>query len=145
MKKLIFFTSLLLLLTSCASTKQYVKFAGAQSNSETKAQIYVLRPSSFGSAIKMNIYQDDKIIGKLGPNSYLSWDVDASIGEFRIISVAENSDILTIKPVAGKTYYIKQKVKLGVVIARTELELIGKIEAEEMLRRLKKPKSNYAE
>lgn len=45
-----------LILSSCASTFQYNKIAQPNSNDKEMATIYVLRPSSFGSAIKFGIY-----------------------------------------------------------------------------------------
>jgi len=130
------------LLASCASTTQYVKFPDKQLD-ENFSRIYVLRPSSFGSAVKMSIYENDKLVGKLGPKSYLKWDITEE--EIRLYSKSENKDILTIKPVLGKTYYIKQQVKMGIVIARTGLVEITEEEAKEKLKKLKKPKVKYIE
>ncbi len=84
---------------------QYVKYSGNELNQETNAKINVIRSTNFGSAIKMKIYQDDKLIGKLGPKSYLSWEVDPSKGAITIISKSENKDMLIISPKVGKTYY----------------------------------------
>ena len=134
-----------LILSSCASTFQYNKIAQPNSNDKEMATIYVLRPSSFGSAIKFGIYQDEKLIGKLGPKSYLAWTVKPDGKELTIMSKSENKDMLTINPQAGKTYYIKQKVKLGIAIARTGLEFIEENEGKEILRKLKAPKSKYTE
>jgi len=146
MKKLISVFSLVFLLSGCASTTQYVKApidnnTGESMNNETMAQIYVLRPSSFGSAITYKIYQGETFIGELGPKSYLSWVVNPSEGEISIFSKAENYDMLKLVPKAGSTYYIKQKVKMGWVMARTELEWMNEKEALEVLKKLKKPKS----
>lgn len=143
MKNISIIAILCLLLTSCASTFQYNKIANPN-NSEV-ATIYVLRPSSFGSAIKFGIYQDEKLIGKLGHKSYLSWNVVPNGKEITIISKSENKDILTINPQAGKTYFIKQKVKMGIAIARTGLEFIDESEGKDILQKLKTPKSKYSE
>ena len=140
MRKLLPIICLTLILASCASTTQYVKYSGKELNQEKNAKIYVIRTSNFGSAIQMIIYQDDKLIGSLGPKSYLAWEVDPSEGDIAIISRSENIDMLTISPKAGKTYYIKQKMKMGVVTARTELEFLDENEAKKMLSNLKKPK-----
>jgi hypothetical protein len=136
---------LILILSSCASTFQYNKIAQPNSNDKEMATIYVLRPSSFGSAIKFGIYQDEKLIGKLGPKSYLAWSVKPDGKELTIMSKSENKDILTINPQPGKTYYIKQKVKMGIAIARTGLEFIDENEGKEILRKVKAPQSKYTE
>lgn len=145
MKKLLPIICLTLLLASCASTTQYVKYLGKELNQEKNAKIYVIRSTNFGSSIKMKIYQDEKLIGKLGPKSYLAWEVDPSAGDITIISKSENKDMLTISPKAGKTYYIKQKIKMGWAIARTGLDFLDDNEAKEMLSKLKKPQMKYAE
>ena len=144
MKKFISVLTLIFLLSGCASTKQYVQNSdrnnsGNNYNNETMAQIYVLRPSSFGSAITLKIYQDEKFIGELGPNSYLSWQVDPANGKIEVISKAENYAMIVITPEVGKTYYIKQKVKMGWIMARTELEWLKEEEALELLKKLKAP------
>ena len=41
---------------------------------------------------------------------------------------------------AGKTYYIRQKMLMGIVVARSKLELLNEIEGSEMLSVLKHPK-----
>ncbi len=142
-KSLIVFVSLIL--SSCASTFQYNKIVQPNSNDKEMATIYVLRTSSFGSAIKFGIYQDEKLIGKLGPKSYLAWTVKPDGKKLTIMSKSENKDMLTINPQAGKTYYIKQNVKMGIAIARTELEFIEENEGKEILQKLKAPKSKYTE
>lgn len=146
MKKLISVFSLVFLLSGCASTTQYVKApsdnnTGESMNNETMAQIYVLRPSSFGSAITFKIYQGERFIGELGPKSYLSWEVDPANGEIDVISKAENYSVLSVAPKVGKTYYIKQKVKMGWVMARTDLEWLTEEEAIGMLKKLNAPKT----
>ena len=147
MKKIIAILSLILLF-GCAATTQYVQRTDTNNdlNSNTKeylAQIYVLRPSAYGSAITYKIYQGEKFIGELGPRSYLTWQVDPAEGPIDVISKMENYAILPITPEAGKTYYIKQKVKMGWVMARTELELLTEEKALEILKKLKPPKTQY--
>ncbi|HRP88884.1 MAG TPA: DUF2846 domain-containing protein [Edaphocola sp.] len=145
MKNILILIISMLFLTSCASTFQYSKIASPNNSNNDMATIYVLRPSSFGSAIKFGIYQDEKLIGKLGPKSYLAWTVKPDGKEITIISKSENKDILTINPQPGKTYFIKQKVKMGIAIARTGLEFIDKSEGEIIIKKLKTPKSKYTE
>ncbi|MEL0456679.1 DUF2846 domain-containing protein [Flavobacteriaceae bacterium SZ-1-7] len=147
MKKFLSAFSLFLLLVGCAATTQYVQVSDSNKksnnySSETMAQIYVLRPSSFGSAITFKIYQNEKFIGELGPNSYLAWQVDSANGQIEVISKSENYSVLSVTPEAGKTYYIKQKVKMGWIMARTDLELLSEEEAVEMLKKLKSPKTS---
>ena len=144
-KSVLSICGLIFLFASCASTNQYVKQAHSKQQSENTATVYVVRTNNFVSAIKFKIYQDDKLVGKLGPKSYLAWNVDCSKGEFTVVSKSENKDMVRINPQPGKTYYIKQKVKAGVIIARSGLEFISEEEATEYLTQLKEPKMKYAE
>lgn len=136
-----------ILLTSCASTMQYTKLANVDSfeNNDDVARIIVFRPSVKASAVKFGIYQDDRLIGKLGPKSYLSWLVEANDEEIIILSKSEKKDILTIKPQKGKTYYIKQTMKMGILTARAGIDFVDEDEAKKYLKKLNSPKSRYAE
>lgn len=135
---------LCIFLGSCATTTQYAKFAGKEKlQSATTAKIYVLRPSMFGSAVKMKVFCNDKLMGKTGPKSYLSWEVPE--GEHIIKSNSENKDYFTVNAKAGKTYYIHQNPKIGFVLVRSSLELLSENEGESVLAKLKQPKLKYAE
>ncbi len=142
MKNISLLIILSLILTSCARTYQYAKTAN--SNEKEMATIYVVRPSWFGSAIKFKIYQDEALVGKLGPKSYLAWNVKPGGNALSIMSKSENKAIVKINPQPGKTYYLKQKVKMGIIIARSDMELIEEQQGKEMLRKLKTPKSKRA-
>lgn len=130
----------ILVLTSCASTFQYNKIAQPSSNGAETATIYVIRPSYFGSAVKFGIYEDEKLVGKIGPKSYLAWTVEADGNALTVMSKSENKDRVTINPEPGKTYYMRQKAKMGVVVARTDLELVDEKEGQALLQELKAPK-----
>jgi hypothetical protein len=141
MKKFILFSITILLFSSCATTTQYVKFG--DNKLTDVARIYVVRPSLFGSAIKMPVYCNEKLIGRTGPQSYLSWEVKE--GEVLLNSTGENSENFTINAKAGKSYYIKQVPKMGVVAARVSLELMGEEEGKRLVSKLKKPTVKYVE
>ncbi len=142
MKSISLLIILSLILTSCARTYQYAKTEN--SNEKEMATIYVVRPSLFGSAIKFKIYQDEALVGKLGPKSYLAWNVKPGGNALSIMSKSENKAIVKINPQPGKTYYVKQKVKMGIVMPRSDMELIEEQQGKEMLRKLKTPKSKRA-
>jgi hypothetical protein len=137
MKK-VFSILVIALFTSCATTTQITKFAGEDKlQSTSEARIYVLRPSILGSAIEMEVFCNDQLIGKTGPKSFLSWDVKE--GEYIIRSKSENNAYLKVNAKAGKTYYIKQIPKLGWIVARVGLEILDENEGQEILEKLKNP------
>jgi hypothetical protein len=134
-----------LLLSGCAMTYQNLKIVPPNSNNTDVATIYVLRESAFGSAVQFSIYQNGQFVGELGPGSYLAWEVKPNGKELNIMGKAENEFVLTINPQAGQTYYIKQKVKPGIILARTELVIMDEDIAKTKMQKLKAPKSNYVE
>ena len=135
---------ILVLFNSCATTTQFSKFAGNDFLSENQtARIYVLRPSVYGSAIKMKVYSNDKLVGITGGKGYLCWEVKA--GQCSIQTNAENKDYFTINAKPGATYYLKQTPKMGVVMARVQLELLQEDEGKIIIQKLKKPKIKFAE
>ena len=138
MKKIIQFTILLGLFSGCASTKQFAKLPVDDTNKDL-AKIYVIRPSNYAFSVKVKIYENDNLVGKIGPKSYLYWEVDPANGNVEIMSKAENKDAITISPKVGETYYIKQKMKTGILKARTEITLLSETEAKELLPDLKAP------
>ena len=132
------------LLTSCASTTQFVKYTGKDTpQATTDARIYILRPSFLGSAIKMKVFCNDTLVGKTGPLGYLSWDVKE--GAYTIKSTSENTDYFTVNAKAGKTYYIKQRSQWGWLFARVSLKGLDEVEGQEILSKLKKPTLKYIE
>ena len=129
-------------LTSCASTTQYTKFTELEANDEV-AQIYIIRKSLMATAIPYMIYKDGRMVGELGPKSYLALEIDQP-GEVEIASFSPaNQDVFTIDVQMGKTYYLKQRTKIGVLVPGNRLELMDPFEAEEALGKLKAPRVNY--
>jgi hypothetical protein len=111
------------LLAGCAS----VPMASLQQDTEAKAfttvpgkaNIYVYRNESFGSAVKMPLTLDGKIAGQSGPKTYFKWSVDP--GQHEIASITENTSRLTLNTDAGKNYFVWQEVKMGMWTAQSQL------------------------
>ncbi len=153
MKKTIFIISILFLITSCASTKQYQSFTHNSSLDNSKGRIYVIRPSGMtGAAVKTSIYCDDVLIGNTGNNSYLCWDMPE--GTYRIgttqhtrlygdaaIGSAGEEDVFVVKVSAGKTYYIRQYPRFG----GFSFKSMNTKDGEKAVKKRKMPKVNYAE
>lgn len=111
---------------SCSSSRKVATNGGVDyynlQPEQGKAVVYILRPSTLGFAIPMNIECDGKVVGtNLGKN-FIYFMADP--GEHTVISYAENNDELKLNIEAGKVYYVLQKVKMGVLMARCKLELM---------------------
>jgi hypothetical protein len=129
-----------LFLTGCVSTRQFVPLPDQTKKVEdsSKGRIYVMRPTSFGSAISMNVSDDGKLIGVTGPQGFLCWE--RKPGETIVSSTAEGvSQVpLTVQP--GQDYYIFQHIRMGLLIAENELEIVNDVVGEKTLKKCNPPK-----
>ena len=97
-----------------------------------KATVYIIRNSSIGSLIKMSVECNGMKIGSTKAKQYVYTVVDP--GSYTFVSkTPENSGSLNLTLESGKTYYIKQQVKMGIVVARTGLELMNDLEGKKAL------------
>lgn len=120
------------LLTGCAS----VKVASQQEDTKAKtfatnpnqANLYVYRNEFIGASIRMPVELDGKEIGKTGPKSYLTLSV--APGKHTLVSKAENDFTLELLTEAGKNYYVWQEVKMGLLYARSKLQLMDEAQGQ---------------
>lgn len=127
-----------LFLMGCASAHQYVPLpdqtkAVADPN---KGRVYVMRPSGFGGAVGMNVSDGGQPIGSTGPGKFLCWEREP--GDVVVTSTAENTSRVSLPVRPGSVHYVLQHIRMGIWMARTELELV---DAERGLKELKKCKA----
>jgi len=96
-----------------------------------EALVYVVRPSSLGTAVEIEVFVNEKFIGSTGGSRYLYTKLEPGRYVFR--SEAENDSELVIKAEAGKIYYIEQDIGMGFLKARNELVLLNKLEGRAAL------------
>lgn len=126
MKKMSAVVVLAAVLSGCAS----VNMVDAQQDTQAKtfvapvdkAGIYVFRNESMGGSVKMDVEIDGKPIGQTAAKTFLYKEV--APGKHTITSKAENSDTLELDAKPGVLYYIWQEVKMGLLYARTKLQLV---------------------
>lgn len=87
-----------------------------------KAGLYVYRNESMGAAIKMEVAVDGQPIGQTAANTFLYKEV--APGKHTVVSKAENTDTLEVDAKPGKLYFIWQEVKMGLMSARSKLQLM---------------------
>jgi hypothetical protein len=102
-------------------------------SAEDTALVYVIRPSTMGAAVKTWSFVDDELIGVTRGRGYAFAHVTP--GERLFWSKAENTDALTVTVEAGKTYYFKQQIMMGIGKARAKLVPIDEATAAKMLRK----------
>ncbi|WP_313599832.1 DUF2846 domain-containing protein [Epilithonimonas vandammei] len=149
MKKLLLLI-ILIFLVSCASTKQYVEFTHGKPIETGKGRMYVIKPSFYGSAIKIAVFCDDKLIGNATNGSYLAWDVEKGehiIGNTQFahagatLGSGAGEDLFKINVKEGETYYLKASPRIG----GYDFKPLGKKSGESLIKGRKKPKQNYFE
>ena len=128
------------LLTGCVSTKQYVPLPdqAQKIQDSSKGRIYVMRPATVGGAVSMNVSDGGKVIGSTGPHGFLCWEREP--GDTLISSTSEGASqaALTIQP--GAVYFLFQHLRMGVWMARSELEVVDEQKGREVLKKCHPPK-----
>ncbi len=97
-----------------------------------KALIYVLRPTIMGNKVQSKFAVDGVWKGANRGRNYFFVMVEP--GERYFCSESENQDYLKLTVEAGKTYYLQQKVEMGLWKARTNLVVMKE---EEGIKKLK--------
>ena len=115
----------ILIFGSCATTYQYVYLPDQDKKLEDSSLvgIYVMRPAFLGTAISMQVKENDSLIGSTGPKSFLCWETTPE--EKILLSKSENTSKITIPAEKGNVYYVHQHVLMGMLYARNSLELIN--------------------
>jgi len=85
-----------------------------------KALIYVLRPSMMGNKIQTKLAVDGDWKGVNRGNNYFFITLDP--GEHYFCSESENHSVMKLNVEAGKTYYVQQHIRMGMMKARNKIE-----------------------
>jgi hypothetical protein len=85
-----------------------------------KASLYIYRNETFGSAVLLNLSVNGRNIGQSASKTYFHFDLLP--GRYSVESTAENQSELTLKLEPGKNYFVWQEIKMGVWMARSQLQ-----------------------
>lgn len=96
-----------------------------------KALIYVVRPTMSGNKIQTKLAVDGQFKGVNRGNNYFFFTLVP--GEHYFCSQAENRSVLSMKVEAGKTYYLQQQIKMGVMKARNKVVVLSAEEGQKAL------------
>jgi hypothetical protein len=105
--------------------------AKAMAVPEDKALVYVIRPTTYGFAVGMDVFCDNKKVGTTTGQRYLYMLLNP--GRHQFMSKAENKSEQILNLKAGMTYYLEQQVKMGFLKARNNLVLLSAAEGREKL------------
>jgi hypothetical protein len=144
-KKLAFIALVLSLLAGCASVPMETELVSAKAKSfnpptDGNAGLYLYRSSGVGTALKKDIWVDNKCIGESAPNVFFYEEVKGN-EEHKISTESEFSpNELLLKTESGNNYFIKQYIKFGVFVGGANLELIEEEEGKKDVSKLEMAK-----
>lgn len=115
---------LMFLFSGCASTG--FKEVETLSAPENKAVIFFFRTGKGGGAVKFHVHDmDGKAVGYLGASGdSFSIEVPAGTHQYWSRAASRNDVILNVE--AGKVYYVKATVNVGLAVGRPVLEQVDK-------------------
>jgi hypothetical protein len=129
------------LATGCAS----VPMASRDSSSKAKqfappsqgnAGLYIYREGGVGASLKKDIWVDGRCIGESAPKVFFYEEVRGG-QEHTISTESEFSpNDLKLTPTAGSHYFIKQYIKMGLLVGGANLKLMGEAEGMNDVRAL---------
>lgn len=128
MKKLASSLFVVALLAGCASVKMESKEASDKAKQFAApragtAGVYVYRDSFVGKALKKDIWMDGKCIGESAPDTFFY--TEATPGKHTLSSESEFSpNDLAIMVEAGKNYFYRQFIKMGLLRGGADLEAV---------------------
>lgn len=130
-----------LLVSGCASVDMASKAESAKakefnSPSQGNAGVYIYRDSFVGKALKKDVWIDGKCVGESAPDVFFYTEVEGGKNH-KVDTESEFSpNTLELMFEAGKNYFIRQFIKIGVFVGGTGLEQVteeqGKIEVSKL-------------
>ena len=135
-----------LFLTGCASVNMAPKEDSAKakqfpSPSLENAGLYVYRNSFVGKAIKKDIWVDGKCIGESAPDVFFYTEIEGG-KKHKIDTESEFSpNTLELMVEAGKNYFVRQYIKMGVFVGGAGLEQVSEEQGKKDIAQLELAKS----
>jgi hypothetical protein len=115
-----------LLVSGCASVPMADSSADTAAKAFTapagRSRIYVYRNETLGAALTMDVFVNGRRLGQTGARTYLVADVPP--GAHKILGKAENESMVELSTVAGRTYFVWQEVKMGLMSGRNLLQVV---------------------
>ncbi|HJW55364.1 MAG TPA: DUF2846 domain-containing protein [Burkholderiaceae bacterium] len=130
-----------LLISGCASVEMTSKAESAKAKefnppSQGNAGLYIYRDSFVGKGLKKDVWIDGKCIGESAPDVFFYTEVEGGRNH-KVDTESEFSpNTLELMFEAGKKYFIRQFIKMGVFVGGAGLEQIpeeqGKIDVAKL-------------
>ena len=126
----------------CARSYQAVEpsyyVSGRVDSPSKRAIVTVIRPGFVGSALSFRVYGNRRLVGKLGPRSYLSFEVEP--GEVLLSAESENRETHLLHVAPLEEYFLRFRLRPGWLFARVRMEEIPAARALKYLEKAKAPR-----
>lgn len=86
---------------------------------EGKGQVVFYRPGGMGFALGCGVNENGERLSALGAGKYFILPVDPGSHSYTVKS--EATDLLTLEVEPGETYYVKCKIKMGIMVGRPNI------------------------
>lgn len=135
-----------LLISGCASVDMASKADSEKakefnSPSQGNAGVYIYRDSFVGKALKKDVWIDGKCIGESAPDVFFYTEVDGGKNH-KVDTESEFSpNTLELMAEAGKNYFVRQFIKMGVFVGGAGLEPIPEEQGKADVSKLEMAKS----
>ena len=130
-----FTISAALLFSGCASVQMASKAESAKAKefnapSQGNAGVYLYRNSFVGKALKKDLWIDGKCIGESAPDVFFYTEIEG--GKLHKIDTESefSTNTLELMLEAGKNYFIRQFIKMGVFIGGAGVEQIPEVQGK---------------
>jgi hypothetical protein len=128
MRRLVLAIFMSVFFAGCASVKMESKEASDKAKKFAQptsgmAGLYTYRDSFVGKALRKDIWIDGKCVGQSAPDVFFYTEVPS--GKHVVATESEISpNELSLLVEAGKNYFIRQYIKLGIIVGGADLEMI---------------------
>jgi hypothetical protein len=100
------------------------------------AGLYIYRDGGLGTALKKDVWVDDKCVGETAPNMFFYEEVKGG-EEHKVCTESEFSpNDLMVKTESNENYFIKHYIKMGVFVGRANLKLVDDQEGKAAITKL---------
>ena len=146
MKKIVILLIVIIPFVSCVTgpseqemNEDIINFELPMMPSEGESLVYIVRPQSVGMLISFKVYIDEKseeyYVGETKGSEYIYFPITP--GNHEILSKAENLAKLEMQIEPGKVYFLEQIPKMGILVARNNLQIIQDINGKYWVKNLK--------
>jgi len=127
------------LLSSCASVQREAAPAQPDRPQSGKGLVIVYRERHFtGGGVSYKVFDNGTRIGGLPNGAYFVYQAKPGVHKFTASTEVTDEKALTVE--AGKTYYIRGEVQMGVLVGRPHLIIVDRQEAEGAIKDLRRVK-----